>query len=308
MGKHLTLEQIRQRTHKISDCELLSTEYKGNRLPLRFRCSCGAEFERTWNDFQDRGRTRCNTCAKERQYAEKRLTNEQVEQRLAELGCEWVSGEYVNQKSRLTVVCRCGHMRTGSFTNIVDQNPSGLCVSCARSESQKLNIFGIEGICETMYGIECLENTYIDAHTPMRFRCSCGRVFTACWNNVHSGGQRQCPDCAGIVSRGESEVRRWLDAHNFSYEMQKRFPDCRGLRPYPFDFYLQKERVCIEFDGRQHYEPLAFGGSVARFEELRARDAAKDAYCAAKGMRMIRIPYRDFSRVDEILTAMLIPR
>lgn len=308
MGKHLTIEQIRQRTKEISDCELLSTEYLGNRVSLRFRCACGAEFTRTWNDFQDRGRSRCNACAKARQYAEKRLTGEQVRDRFAELGCEWVSGEYVNQKSRLTVRCRCGHLRTGSFTNIADQNPSGLCVSCARSESQRLNIFGIALICETQFGIECLEDEYIDSHTPMRFRCSCGKEFQAAWNNVFSGGQRQCKDCTGYASRGECEVRRWLDAHGIFYEMEKKFPDCGRIKPYPFDFFLPEIETCIEFDGEQHFRPIAFGGTEAKFSELKARDAAKDAYCAAKGLRLIRISYKDFSRIDEILTAMLIPR
>lgn len=308
MGKPLTIEEIRRRTVEISDCELLSTEYHGNREKLRFRCACGAEFERSWNYFQDRGHRRCNECAKKRQYDEKRLTREQVEARLSELRCEWLSGEYVNQKSKLTIRCRCGHLRTGTFTNIVDQNPSGLCVSCARSESQRYNIFGIEAICTMQYGIDCLEDEYVDSHTPMRFRCSCGREFKACWNNVFSGGQRQCPVCSGVVSRGENAVRQWLEEKGIAYEMQKRFPDCGNVKPYPFDFFIPERKVCIEFDGEQHFRPVAFGGSTTRFEELKARDAAKDAYCVAKGLRLIRISYKDFSRIDDILTAMLIPR
>lgn len=306
--KFLTVEQIRQRTHEISDCELLSEEYHGNRKPLRFRCGCGAEFTRTWNDFQDRGRTRCNACARARQYAEKRLSSEQVTERLGELGCEWISGEYKNQKSQLTIRCRCGHFRTGTFTNIVDQNPSGLCVSCARSESQRFNILGVSLLCEMQYGIECLETEYVDSHTPMRFRCSCGREFTAAWNNVCSGGQRLCRDCSGVISRGENAVRQWLERQGIEYVMQKRFPDCGNVKPYPFDFYLPTRQTCIEFDGEQHFRPIAFGGSLAAFDELKARDAAKDAYCAAKGLCLIRISYKDFSRIDEILTAMLIPR
>lgn len=308
MSESLTIEYVRNKTREISACELLSSEYKGNQVALHFRCACGATFWRTWNDFQDRGRTRCNACAKKKQYAAKRLSGDDVRERLKQRGYEWIDGEYVNQKSKLRVRCKCGHERTGTYSNLIGESHEGLCSTCARSASQKLDIHLVATICELVYGIECLENTWTDAKTLMRFRCHCGKEFTACWNNVCSGGQRQCADCSGAVSRGENAVRTWLEKHGYQYEMQKRFPDCAGKKPYPFDFFLSEEKLCIEFDGEQHFHPVAFGGGQERFEEIKARDAAKDAYCAAKGYRMLRISYKDFSRVDEILSAMLIPR
>lgn len=307
MKKRLTIEEIRRRAAELSGCEVLSEEYRNNREPLLFRCRCGAEFWKSWNEFQDQGHNLCNACAKQEQYDAKRLDENRVRARLEQYGYEWISGEYKNQKSKLTVRCSCGHLRTATFTNLVDQTHSGLCVSCTRSESQRLSIFSVELFC-AMNDLECLDDSYVDAHTPMRFRCHCGREFRAAWNNVSSGRQRQCAVCSKYVSKGELAVKTWLDAHGFVYEMQKRFQDCGGVRPYPFDFFLPTENLCIEFDGEQHFRAVAFGGTEDHFVEQKARDAAKDAYCERKGLRLLRVPYSEISNVDDILSATLIPR
>jgi hypothetical protein len=44
------------------------------------------------------------------------------------------------------------------------------------------------------------------------------------------------------------------------------------IKPLPFDFYLPSHNLCIEFNGKQHYEHNHFFVTEKGFEELKERD------------------------------------
>ena len=51
------------------------------------------------------------------------------------------------------------------------------------------------------------------------------------------------------------------------FKQQFMFDGLRNIKSLKCDFYLPKYRIVIEFNGRQHYEPVsAFGGKNAFFE------------------------------------------
>ena len=123
-------------------------------------------------------------------------------------------------------------------------------------------------------------------------------------NRFTSQGQTRCQVCSSFESKGEQKVRSWLEANGIVFETQKRFIDCGGNRPYPFDFYLPKQNICIEYDGSQHYEQSRLLGDLSL---IQARDAVKTKYCEAKGIQLIRIPYTEFDNIPDLLSK-LIPR
>jgi uncharacterized Zn-finger protein len=78
----------------------------------------------------------------------------------------------------------------------------------------------------------------------------------------------------------------------------------QNMRP---DFVFKDHKIMIEYDGEQHERPVCFGGiskelSEEYFEKQKAYDALKDEYCDKFGYKMIRISYRDFTRVLDILS------
>lgn len=88
---------------------------------------------------------------------------------------------------------------------------------------------------------------------------------------------RGCPICR--ESKGEIAIRRFLTKNKIEFIPQKKFKDCFYIRNLPFDFYLPNYNVCIEFNGRQHYEPvIAFGGE-SEFNEIKKRDLVKKEFC-----------------------------
>lgn len=85
------------------------------------------------------------------------------------------------------------------------------------------------------------------------------------------------------------------------YKPQKRFKKCVNKRKLPFDFYLPKLNLCIEYDGRQHFEPVEFFGGEDVFILQRIKDSIKNEYCHKYGRGLIRIPYTVKERLPEFL-------
>jgi len=117
-----------------------------------------------------------------------------------------------------------------------------------------------------------------------------------------------CPNC--FESNGERVIRKYLEKKVISFEMQKRFDGCRSIlhtkNRLPFDFFLPDLNIVIEYDGKQHYEPHQIRGiSLERaqlnFERLQINDLIKTKYCLDNGIKLLRIPYTEFKRIDEIL-------
>ncbi len=68
--------------------------------------------------------------------------------------------------------------------------------------------------------------------------------------------------------------------------------------------------VCIEIDGRQHSEPVRFGGiteekAVENLIQTQRRDSIKTQYCEDKDMEILRIPYTDFWMMELVISAFL---
>jgi hypothetical protein len=108
-----------------------------------------------------------------------------------------------------------------------------------------------------------------------------------------------CPNCN--ESRGEKEIAKYLDKNEISYYRQHKFLECKNVFQLPFDFYLPKYRIAIEFDGKQHYEPMEFFGGVESYNRLKINDKIKSDYCEDNYIDLVRIRYDQIDRITEIL-------
>jgi len=116
-------------------------------------------------------------------------------------------------------------------------------------------------------------------------------------------------------SMGERTIYNWLKTNNIEFESEKRFSDCRNIRPLPFDFYLLDHNVLIEFDGKQHFKPFWFGHFTTpdfrtkmklQFTKIQYHDSIKNDYCLNKNIELIRIPYWELENINDILRDKLI--
>ena len=61
----------------------------------------------------------------------------------------------------------------------------------------------------------------------------------------------------------------------------------------PFDFYLKNLNICIEFNGKQHYEPIEYFGGINSLKSQIKRDLIKREYCYNNNIHLIIIKYDD---------------
>ena len=59
--------------------------------------------------------------------------------------------------------------------------------------------------------------------------------------------------------------------------------------------------ILIEFQGKQHYQPVQFFGGEERFKIQQIYDEYKRAYCQRNGYKLIEIPYTDLDNVAKYL-------
>jgi very-short-patch-repair endonuclease len=115
-------------------------------------------------------------------------------------------------------------------------------------------------------------------------------------NHYHLGrGCRRCGE-----SKGEMEIRKWLESKNIEFKKEHTFEDCINFGRLRFDFYLPKYNICIEFDGLQHFKPVEQFGGIEEFERVKQRDSFKNQYCLSKNIKLIRINYKNLKRGDII--------
>jgi very-short-patch-repair endonuclease len=109
-----------------------------------------------------------------------------------------------------------------------------------------------------------------------------------------------CPSCG--ESQGERKISHFLKERDINFERQKKFPDCRNVFELPFDFYIPSLRMCIEFDGLQHFQPIDHFGGLEAYEKLKINDKIKEDYCEENFINLIRIRYDQVDRVHQILS------
>lgn len=136
-------------------------------------------------------------------------------------------------------------------------------------------------------------------------------ILTTSLKHFQQHGGQSCNKCYKKESVGERRIRQWLEAHEFTFEQEKWFDDCRDNKPLPFDFYLQDLNTIIEFDGKQHFEENHFFTHINNFDNsvtsyTQYHDQIKDSYCTNNHINLIRIPYTQINNIEKILEEKLI--
>ena len=101
-------------------------------------------------------------------------------------------------------------------------------------------------------------------------------------------------------SRGENTIWDLLKQHAIKFEFQKRFENCKDKNTLPFDFFIPKYNLCIEFQGSQHYDPGFYIRKKKSQEEgmkkyliQKKHDEIKKNYCIQNNINFLEIKYTE---------------
>lgn len=142
--------------------------------------------------------------------------------------------------------------------------------------------------------------SYKGRHEKIKIICSKHGIFYQTPHNHLSG--KGCTFCK--ESKGEKTINKFLTDNNINFIREYRFNDCKLKNTLPFDFYLPEYNICIEFNGKQHYESNKHFGGDKGFKETIKRDKIKLKYCSFKNIELITIKYNE--NINKKLTKLII--
>ena len=190
--------------------------------------------------------------------------------------------DYINNEIKIKIICE----KHGEF----EQSPRDHlnnkgCTSCGlRGNTEDFIERSLE-IHGNKYNYSLVDYTF--SYEKVKIICEKHGIFEQMPKSHLS--KHGCPTCK--ESKGEIEVSKILNGGNIEYQREYTFVDCKYKKGLPFDFYLPNEMVCIEYHGKQHYEPITHFGGEKRFNEQVDKDNIKREFCKENGIKLIEIKY-----------------
>lgn len=180
-------------------------------------------------------------------------------------------------------------------------NNTCICPICAKSKrttksyNEELKKIGVENII-------CVGEYKSNKHKTMHY-CKLHDFY---WNVIPRTVMREkeCPMCRKTgMSKGEREIMNFLKQHNIRHDTEVSFPNLigEGGLPLRYDFsIIAKNKVIalIEYDGEFHYGKARKG---KRLLQNLVHDNIKSQYAKDNKIKLIRIPYWDFNKIEDIL-------
>lgn len=214
--------------------------------------------------------------------------------------------KYINAKTKVKIICPFH----GEFTQQPNNHLFGQrCVQCMGDNVRKARKF------TKKQWIEKFKEKHGDRYDYSLIKEFLGsgmlnKVIIICKKHgeflmrpqTHSKGVN-CPYCN--ISKGEDEIEKYLIKNNIEYIREKTFINCinpKTNKKLPFDFYISKHNMVVEYHGEQHYKKTGyFEQRAGGLEGLQYRDNIKKEFCIQNNISYIEIPYKEFENINKIL-------
>jgi hypothetical protein len=154
---------------KDTDCKLLTRkkDYSNITTKIKFRCSCGNTFEKTFRDFRDAPKQLCPKCSRKGLLKKDIRT---VRKEVKSYGLKLISKTYSKNDKPLKVRCKEGHTFEKSLVHL------RLNSSCPKCLDHYLTIAKVKKVL--VKGITLIDKPKsLTWDTSLTFKCKCGKLF-----------------------------------------------------------------------------------------------------------------------------------
>lgn len=191
-------------------------------------------------------------------------------------------------------LCECGNTITVVKTDVMSGHTKS-CGCLQREVASSANTKDWSGYI-SQYGVKAIKQSRMNnkGQWLWEYECPhCGKTFETLPARVASGGVTSCG--CNRQSSGEYLIEQILYNEGLDYKTEYAFEDCKYKHRLRFDFAVfdlnQNIVLLIEYDGKQHYEPIEFFGGLNAYNERKIRDNIKNDYCVSNGIPLLRIKY-----------------
>lgn len=146
------------------------------------------------------------------------------------------------------------------------------------------------------YGVIIKERSFKNMAGQWIWKCICPlclNEFECLPAKILNGHTTSC-GCKKSSSM-EKYISKILDDNSIKYIEQYSFDDCVYKNKLKFDFAIfnkKDELTClIEYDGKQHYEPIEYFGGETAFQNQLVRDGIKTKYCLDNKIKLLRLNF-----------------
>lgn len=261
-------------------------DYKNNKTPVTIICPIHGKFEQVPNGHLDGGG--CQKCGGNLSLTKNEFISKSNEIHNNKYNYSQV--DYKNNNTPVTIICP----KHGDFQQRPSNHLRGQGCSQCGIESNTYTTDEFIKLAKKTHGdkYDYSKSVYVGSINPITIMCPKHGEFTQIAIEHRRGSG--CPRC--IESKGEIFVGKILKSLNIIFDRQKKFEDCKGLnkkrcRRLPFDFYLPQYNSIVEYDGKQHFQPIDLYGGEEGFKRVQIYDKIKNEYCLNNNIKMIRIPY-----------------
>lgn len=189
--------------------------------------------------------------------------------------------------------CECGNQKEISATNL-KSNRTLSCGCLQKEMTSKAHLIDLTGKKFGKLTVIKRDENKLSTKTKWICQCDCGTILSVEGSNLKNN---HTTSCGCIHSKGELKLRELLNQLAIPYFTQYLFKD---LPKRYFDFYIPSFNLCIEYDGKQHFEYInTWHQTIESFNEAKQRDNEKNEFCQKNSIPLIRIPYTDYEKLDE---------
>lgn len=297
----------------IGICKTCGNEFKKkstNQVYCGKECRSGS-YKKIYESSKMVYKKECEKCGQEFETTSKiaRYCSEECKKKLYKYVCIRC-GEEFESTTRNRKICSPDCLKRTRYTKIceycgieyetTDKNSKCCSGRCRDDSRRKTHREFIDELIEVHEGTIVPLEMYKSANSNIKCKCIiCDREYN---KQAHRYIGSYKEGCQCRLSKGEVQVRSWLDKHNISYKEQYGFDDLKYKGKLLFDFAIiddNKVSMLIEYDGEQHYgKPKHW--SKKKFDNQKLRDSLKNKYCEENNIRLLRIPYYE-SNVDGLL-------
>ena len=256
-NKKLDGLQIAHKIATLNGGKCLSDKYINVDTKMLWQC----DKKHTWNAdlYHIKNRNQwCPECG-----GTKKLDGLKIAHEISKIyGGKCLSQVYENNEKLMEWECKYFHKWQASLVNIKTNH--SWCPKCAiteRSERQILSnaVYKAQKMANENNG-KCLSNKYINAKSKLLWMCDAEHKWLTSYDNIKNG--KWCPECK--IFKSQKKLKNIIEQIT-GKEAILNYKGFDWLKTSKYgkqelDIYIPELKLAIEYDGKQHFKPVRFGG------------------------------------------------